>query len=219
MSWPDATREPVSRLLVRSRAVALVVDDFTGQPPAVPPAMRLQRLLGDAVVELDWRPTVTLGDAVVFGALDDLGGTPAAERYRLLVDADDALRPDQPDGYALDVPADPASWPVQVAVRLLPGPGYAFTPHLPVVRGLVLEPGPELQPVRDAVVAASEDDGATVSSRCGADHRGSFSLGLPTYRASRTTVIQATAPDGAVTPWRALVAKDFETSVHLTVRR
>jgi hypothetical protein len=219
MNWPDATREPVSRLLVRSRAVVLVTDDFTGQPSAVPPTMRLQRLLGDAVVELDWRPTVTLGGAVVFGALDDLGGTQVAEHYRLLVDADDALRPDQPDGYALDVPADPAGWPVQVAVRLLPGPGYAFTPRLPVVRGLVLEPGPELQPVRDAVVAASEDGGATVSSRCGADYRGSFSLGLPAYRASRATVIQATAPDGAVAPWRALVAKDFETSVHLTVRR
>lgn len=219
MSWPDATREPVSRLPIRSKAVVRVLDDFTGQPPAVPPAMRLQWLQGDAVTELGWRPTVTLGGAMVFGALDDLGSTPAAERYRLLVDADDALRPDRPDGYALDVPADPASWPVQVKVSLLPGPGYAFTPHLPVVRGLVLEPGPGLQPVANAVVAASEDNGGTVSSRCGADHRGSFSLGLPTYRASRATVIQATAPDGAVTPWRALVANDFETSVHLTVRR
>ena len=219
MSWPDATREPVSRLSVRSKAVVLVTDDFTGQPPAVVPAMRLQQLHGDAVTELDWRPTVTLGGAMVFGVLDDLGSTPAAERYRLLVDADDALRPDQPDGYALDVPADPARWPVQVEVSLLPGPGYAFTPHLPVVRGLVLEPGPGLQPVANAVVAASEDGGGTVSARCGADHRGSFSLGLPTYRASRATVIQATAPDGAVAPWRALVANDFETSVHLTVRR
>jgi hypothetical protein len=106
-----------------------------------------------------------------------------------------------------------------VTVRLLPGPGYAFTPRLPVVRGLVLEPGPGLQPVPGAVVAASDDGGGTVSARCGADHRGSFSLGLPGYRASRATLIQATAPDGAVTPWRALVANDFETSVHLTVRR
>lgn len=219
MRWPDATREPASRLLVRSRAVVLVLDDFTGQPPAVLPAMRLQRLQGDAVIELDWHPTVTLGGAAVFSALDDLGGTPAAESYRLLVDADDALRPDQPDGYGLDVPADPARWPVQVPVRLLPGPGYAFAPRLPVVRGLVLETGPGLRPVPDAVVAASDDGGATVSARCGADHRGSFSLGLPSYRASRATLIRATAPDGAVTQWRPLVARDFETSVHLTVRR
>lgn len=177
MSWPDATREPVSRLSVRSKAVVLVTDDFTGQPPAVVPAMRLQQLHGDAVTELDWRPTVTLGGAMVFGVLDDLGSTPDAERYRLLVDADDALRPDQPDGYALDVPADPARWPVQVEVSLLPGPGYAFTPHLPVVRGLVLEPGPGLQPVANAVVAASEDGGGTVSARCGADHRAASASG------------------------------------------
>jgi len=219
MSWPDATREPLSRLLVRSKAVVLVVDDFTGQPPAVPPAMCLQQLQDNVVTALDWRPAVTLGGAVVFAALDNLGGTPTVEHYRLLVEADDALRPDQPDGYELDVPADPADWPVRVAVRLLPGPGYAFTPRLPVVRGLVLEPGPGLQPVANAVVAASEDGGGTVSARCSADHRGSFSLGLPGYRASRATSIQATAPDGAAAPWQALAANDFETSVHLTVRR
>ena len=219
MSWPDAAREPDSRLLVRAKAVVLVVDDFTGQPPALPPTMRLQRLQGGAVIELDWRPRVTLGGAVVFDALDDLGGTPAAESYRLLVDADDTLRPDQPDGYGVDVPADPAGWPVQVAVRLLPGPGYTFAPRLPVIRGLVLEPGAEPRPVPDAVVAASENAGLTVSARCSADHRGSFSLGLPSYRPARTTFIRATAPDGAAAPWRPVVARDFETSVHLTVRR
>lgn len=219
MSWPDAAREPDSRLLARAKAVVQVVDDFTGQPPALPPTMRLQRLQAGAVIELDWRPTVTLGGAVVFGALDDLGGTPSAESYRLLVDADDALRPDKPDGYQIDVPADPANWPVQVAVRLLPGPGYTFAPRLPVIHGRVLEPGVGAQPVPGAVVAASDDGGLTVSARCGADHRGSFSLGLPSYRPARVTSIGATAPDGALVPWRPLVARDFETSVHLTVRR
>src|ERR1044071_4970216 len=124
MSWPDAIREPTSRLQVRSRAVVLVTDDFTGQPPAVAPAMRLQQLHGDVVIELDWRPTVTLGGAMIFGALDNLGSTPAAERYRLLVDADDALRPDQPDGYALDVPGAP---PTRRAAR--------WTSRLPRPRG------------------------------------------------------------------------------------
>jgi len=224
MSWPEAGHEPDSRLLVRAKAVVKVVDGFTSKPPLVPPAMRLQRLEGEAVMELDWRPTLTLGGAVVFGALANLGGTPTAERYRLLVDADDVLRPDQPDGYDIDVPGDPALWPVQVAVNLLPGPGYAFTPPLPVVRGLVLEPGPELQPVPDAVVVATKDVNRPEAERrafaqCRADHRGSFSLGLPGYRDSQAVLFMATALDGATTPWQPLVAEDLKTSVHLTVRR
>jgi hypothetical protein len=217
MSWPDPG-EPSSRLLLRSRAVVLLVDEVAGQPPPRPPEMRLQRLVGEEVVDLDWSPTVTLGGAVVFGGLMDLGGaTPAAERYLLRVPGDGVLRPDRPAGYEIAIPADPTRWPVQVLVRLLPGPDYRYAPHTPVVRGLVLEQGPEGRPVPDAIVAASAVGGA--SARCRADRRGSFSLGLPAYRPAQTTSIEAIAPDGAVAPSRPLVPRDFETSVHLTVRR
>ena len=189
MSWPDAAREPDSRLLVRAKAVVvLVVDDFTGQPPALPPTMRLQRLQGGAVIELDWRPRVTLGGAVVFGALDDLGGTPAVrESYRLLVDADDTLRPDQSDGYGADVPAHPAGGRSRVAVRLLPGPGYTFAPRLPVTDPWPVEPGrnPGRSPTR-----WSPPPRTPALPRCppaaAPTIGGSSSLGLPSYRPARS---------------------------------
>lgn len=219
MRWPDATREPRSRLRVRTKVVFVVVDEATGLPPAVSPAMRMQRLEGGNAVELDWRSTVTLGGAVVFSGHMDVDGAPQAESYRLIVEADAALRPELPLGYEFTVGANPASWPVRLVVGLLPGPAYTYLCRLPVVHGLVIEAGAQRPPVADAIVVASEDGGMTVSARCGADHRGSFSLGVPRYRPSRPMSVRASAPDGAVSPWQVLTPRDFSRSVQLTIRR
>jgi hypothetical protein len=221
MRWPDATREPLSRLRIRTKAVVAVLDDATGQPPARPPVMRMQRLGDGDPVDLDWEQTLTLGGAVLFSGHTDVDGARGTEHYRLVVEPDSALRPELPGGYAFTVGPDPARWPVRLVVRLLPGPTYAHPPRRPVVHGVVVEagPGPERAVVADAVVAASEDGGATVRVRCGADHQGSFSLGLPTYRPSRPMSVRASAPDGAVGAWRALTPRDFERSVQLTVQR
>jgi hypothetical protein len=221
MRWPDATAEPLSRLLIRTKAVVVVLDDAIGQPPARAPLMRLQQLGNGNPVELDWEQTVTLGGAVVFSGLTVVDGARGPEHYRLLVEPDSALRPELPGGYAFTVGSDAANWPVRLVVRLLPGPTYLHPPRTPTIHGLVVEagPGPQRPPVADARVAASEDGGATIRARCGADHEGSFSLGLPTWRRTRPMVVRASAPDGAVGPWRRLTPRDFERSVQLTVQR
>jgi hypothetical protein len=219
MRPPVTTWRPVARLLVRTRAVIVVVDDATGRPPSRLPAMRLQRLGAGGPVEPGWRSTVTLGGAVVFDGFMDMGRTPAIEHYRLIVEPDAAVRPERRGGYAFTIGNVPDRWPVRLEVRLLPGPAYPYPPRLPVVRGMVLEGEPGGSPIPDAVVTASEDGGATVAARCGADHRGSFSLGIPRYRASRAISIRATAPGGAAGAWRLLTPSDFQRSVQLTVRR
>ena len=219
MTWPVGGREPLTRLLVRTKAVIAVVDDATRLPPALPPVMRLQRIIAGAAVELGSRARATIGGAVVFDALMAVGDTHEAEDYRLTVDADAALRPDRRAGYAFTVGGDPARWPVRVEVRLLPGPAYQYPPRTPVVRGSVLEAGPDRHPVADAVVIASADGGVTVAARCGADGRGDFGLGLPRYRPSRPTSIRASAPGGAVGDWRVVDTGDFERHVQLTVHR
>ena len=219
MSWPNVTREPVSRLRVRTKAVVVLVDEVTGRPPPLPPAMRMQRLLEPDAVDLDWRTTLTIGGAVVFNGHMNVDGPANVERYRLLVEADAAVRPDRPGGYVFTVGSDPARWPVRLVVRLLPGPAYAFQPHLPVVRGRVVELAPERPSVANAVVAASEDGGTTAAVRCGTDDRGSFSLGIPRYRTSRTIHIQARATGFQPGAWRRLVPRDLKQPVRLTVRR
>lgn len=219
MSWFDLAHEPVSRLRVRTKAVVVVVDDVTGRPPPLPPAMRMQRLLGSEAVDLDWRTTLTVGGAVVFDGHMDVEGTASLERYRLLVEADAAVRPERPGGYVFTVGANPARWPVRLVVRLLPGPAYAYQPRLPVVRGRVVELADQRPPVADAVVAASEDGGATVAARCASDDRGGFGLGLPGYRPSKTIVIRAAAPGFLPAAWRQLRPNDLQRPVRLTVRR
>jgi hypothetical protein len=219
MSRPEVTWKPVSRLRVRTKAVVVVLDDVTGQPPPLPPAMRMQRLLGPDAVELDWRTTLTLGGAVVFDGHMDVDGTAALERYRLIVEADAAVRPDRPSGYVFTVGANPARWPVRLVVRLLPGPAYAYQAGVPLVHGRVVELAPERPPVEDAVVAASEDGGTTVAARCAADERGSFSLGLPRYRPTRPIVVRASAPGFLPAAWRRLTPTDLQRSVQLTIRR
>jgi hypothetical protein len=219
MSWVDVAQEPVSRLRVRTKAVVVVVDEVTGRPPPLPPAMRMQRLLGPEAVDLDWRTTLTVGGAVVFDGHMDVEGTAALERYRLLVEADAAVRPERPAGYVFTVGANPARWPVRLVVRLLPGPAYAYQPRLPVVRGQVVELAPQRPPVANAVVAASEDGGATVAARCGSDERGGFSLGLQGYRPSKTILIRAVAPGFQPGAWRQLQPKDLQRTVRFTIRR
>ncbi len=215
----EATQEPASRLRVRTKAVVVPVDEVTGQPPAVPPAMRLQRLLGSDAVDLDWRTTRTLSGAVVFDGHTDVSGRTAEERYRLLVEGDATVRPERPGGYVFTVGADPAGWPVRVVVRLLPGPAYAYQLRLPVVRGSVVEFAPERPPVANAVVVASEDGGAHETARCATDDRGSFSLGLPGYRPSKTILIRAVAPGFLPGAWRRVTPTSLQQPVQLTVRR
>jgi hypothetical protein len=219
MSWPELTQEPVSRLRVRTKAVVVVLDDLTRQPPPLPPAMRMQRLLGPDTVELDWRTTLTAGGAVVFNGHMDVDGAAAVERYRLIVEADASMRPDRPGGYVFTVGANPARWPVRLVVRLLPGPAYAYQAGLPVVHGRVLELAPERPPVADAVVAASEDGGTTVAARCATDERGSYSLGLLRFRPTRPVVIRAGAPGFLPGTWRRLTPMDLTRPVRLTIRR
>jgi hypothetical protein len=221
MMWPGAARAPISRLRIRTKAVVIVLDDATGEPPARPVLMRMQRLGDGDPVELDWEQSVTLGGAVVFSGHTVVDGAGGTERYRLLVESDSALRAELPGGYEFTVEPDPAGWPVRLVVRLLPGPTYAHPPRLPAVHGVVVEAGPvpERVAVVNAIVTAAENGGATVRARCGADHQGSFSLGLPTYRPSRPMSVRASAPDGAVGAWRALTARDFERSMQLTVQR
>ena len=129
------------------------------------------------------------------------------------------MRPDRPGGYVFTVGADPARWPVRVVVRLLPGPAYLHQLRLPVVRGSVVEFTPERPPVSDAVVVASEDGGAHVAARCATDERGSFGLGLPGYRPSKTILIQARATGFQPSAWRRLTPTSLQRPVQLTVRR
>ena len=128
MRWPEATSEPLSHLRVRTRAIILVKDEMTGLPPAAPPSMRIQRLDERDAVELGWHSTVTVGGAVVFSGHMDVGDTPREESYRLIVEADAALRPERPGGYEFTVGADPDTWPFQLEVHLLAGPGYHIHP-------------------------------------------------------------------------------------------
>jgi hypothetical protein len=225
MTWPVLTQEPASRVRVRTKAVVVVLDDFTGQPPSQPPAMRLKQLLdkpdgmGKEAVELAWRTTLTLGGAVVFDVHTDVNGTASLEHYKLMIVGDEVQRPDRPQGYAFTVGPNPIRWPVRLVVRLLPGPAYPYPLRLPVVRGSVVELVPERPPVPDAVVVASEDAGVTTGARCATDERGAFSLGLPTYRPSKSFLIQATANGFKPSPWRQLTPSGLQRPFQLTVRR
>jgi hypothetical protein len=222
MTWPTMAREPVSRLRVRTKAIVLVVDHVTQKPPPLPPPMRLQRLLGPDAVDLDWHTTLTPGGAVVFDGHMDVDGTTTAEHYRLIVESDAAQRPDRPGGYAFTVGANPARWPVRVAVRLLPGPAYAYQLRVPVVRGRVVELARGSPPVADAEVTASEP-GVVVPmelvTRCATDERGSFSLGLPEYQPTSSIRIRASAPGFVDSAWRPVKAEDLDRPVRLTIRR
>jgi hypothetical protein len=215
--WPQATAEPLSRLEVRTKAVVVVVDDATGRPPAIPPAMRLYQLGQGDPVEPSWRSRVSLGGAVLFSGHDTVGLPRQEERYRLVVEGDASFRPEQPGGYELTVEPDPEGWPVRVLVRLLPGPDYAYPTRLPVVRGQVVRAGQERRPAPDAVVVAAEGPGPTVTARCGADHLGRFSLGVPRLRVTRPMVMQAIATDGAVSAWQPIGPQELQRAVQLTV--
>jgi hypothetical protein len=217
MRWPEATTEPLSRLRVRTKAVVLVVDDATGRPPAIPPAMRLYQLGQGDPVEPSWRARVTVGGAVLFSGHDTVGLPRQQERYRLVVEGDASYRPERPAGYEFTVEPDPGGWPVRVLVRLLPGPGYTYPTRLPAVHGQVVRDGPEPRPAPDAVVVAAEGAAMTVTARCGADHQGRFSLGLPRLRDTRPMVMQAIATDGAVSPWQPIGLPELQRSVQLTV--
>jgi hypothetical protein len=215
MTWPSLIQPPASQLLVRTKAVVVVVDDVTGKPPSEPPAMRLQRLLDTAVVDLDWRTTLTLGGAVVFdGHMDVDDGNHVIERYKLIVEGDRVQRPDRPNGYYFTVGDKPTRWPVRLVVRLLPGPAYQHQLRLPTVHGSVAElvrdehgnplPVAKWPPVPDAVVVAFEDGGLSMVARCATDERGSFSLGLPSYRPTKSFLIRATAQGFQPSNWRRL---------------
>jgi hypothetical protein len=233
MSWPLMIQEPASRLRVRAKAVVVVLDDVTGRPSSQPPAMRLQQLLdkptgaGKEAVDLDRRTRLTLGGAVVFDAHLNVNDTPTLEHYKLIVDGDEVQRPDRPNGYAFTVGKNPTRWPVRLVVRLLPGPAYRYQLRVPVVHGSVVEllpPQPPAAdtvppPVADAVVVASEDAGVTSVARCATDERGSFSLGLPSYRPSKSFLIRATARGFKPSPWRRLTPLGLQRPFQLTVRR
>jgi len=220
VTWPRVDRPPLSRVLLRTKAVIVPLDAATGLPPAHPPVMRVQRLGAAGPVDVDWPQKRTLGGAVVFGEQTDTGSLPTSEDFRLIVEPDPVFRPEVPKGYPFTVGADPARWPVRLVVRLLPGPSYSYPPRTPVVRGTVLAggPGPARPPVPDAVVEASVDGGVTVTTRCGADHRGGFALGLPNYRPTRPTVVRALSAAGVQGNWRALLPADFDRTVQLTVQ-
>jgi hypothetical protein len=217
MRWPEATAEPLSRLQVRTKAVVVVVDDATGRSPGIPPAMRLYQLGQGDPVEPSWRRRVTLGGAVLFSGHDTVGLPAQQERYRLIVEGDASFRPEQPGGYEFTVELDPVDWPVRVLVRLLPGPDYAYPTRLPAVRGQVLRDGAEPRPAADAVVVAAEGGAMTVTARCGADHQGRFSLGVPRLRDTRQMVMQAIATDGAVSAWQPIGPLELQRSVQLTI--
>jgi hypothetical protein len=157
MSWPTAGTRSLTTLRVDTAAIVLPVDEASGRPPSVPPPMRLFRndVAGNRV-ELAWGYRHTLGGAVVFSGFDRISTAQARsdEDFLLLVDGDDVLRPDSPDGYQFTVPAAPLAWPVQVAVPLLPGPSYPHPRRVPVVHGRVLHGGGDSTPVSDAIVAA-----------------------------------------------------------------
>ena len=225
MSWPLLTQEPASRLRIRTKAFVVVLDDVTEEPPSQHPEMRLKQLLdkpdgtGKEAVDLDWRTTLTLGGAVVFDGNMVVNGTTTVEHYKLIVVGDEVQRPDRPNGYAFTVGLNPTRWPVRLVVRLLPGPAYPYQLQLPIVRGSVVALLPERPPVTDAVVVVSEDAGATIAARCATDERGAFSLGLPSYRPSKSFLIQATADGFKPSPWRRLTAKGLERPFQLIVRQ
>lgn len=215
MSWSRQALQ--TRLRLRTKVVVFVLDDVTGKPPPVLPRMSLQQVHDGTATDVHSGVTRTVGGAAVFDAhvVSDGGGT--TEHYRVMVEADAVYRPDQARGYHVTVGPRPERWPAPVRVRLLAGPAYAYLPGLPVVHGVVVE-GRDEPAVPDAVVVASQDGGATVSTRCGADDTGAFSLGIPTYRPSLETLIRAVTRAGAVGDWRTVTFRDFQRSVHLTVR-
>ncbi|OLB75214.1 MAG: hypothetical protein AUI14_21460 [Actinobacteria bacterium 13_2_20CM_2_71_6] len=226
MTWPVAGTEPLSRLRILTQAVVLVRNEVTGQPPAVPPQMRVRRVDPAGAVELSWTPRSTLGGAVVFAGFDlaAAAGIAGGESYELLVDPTGVLRPERPDGYPFTIPVGPAQWPVQVSVVLLPGPGYPYRPQIPVVRGRVLRPGPPPVPVVDAVVAAvpvgppgPPGPPGPVVARCLTDHAGRFSLGIARLRTGRALNLVATAPDGTSGAPRLLHPDDLRRTVDLTI--
>jgi hypothetical protein len=85
MRWPELTKEPVSRLSVRTKAVVVVLDDVTGRPPSLLPVLRIQRILGPDTVELDWQVTRTVSGAGVLKRPKVGSRRAAGAWYRLLV--------------------------------------------------------------------------------------------------------------------------------------
>jgi hypothetical protein len=230
MTWPSLTNPPASQLLVRTKAVVVVVDDVTGKPPSQPPAMRLQRLLDTEAVDLDWHTTLTLGGAIVFdGHMDVDDGNPVIELYKLIVEGDGVQRPDRPNGYYFTVGNKPTRWPVRLVVRLLSGPAYPYDFRMPTVHGSVAEvardqhgnplPVAQWPPVPDALVVASEDGGLNMVARCATDELGSFSLGLPSYRPTKSFLIRATAAGFHPSNWRPLTSISPQRPIQLIVRR
>jgi hypothetical protein len=225
MTWPDPGGAPLSLLQVDTQVVVLPREEVTGRTPPVPPLMRLQRMTATGPVDLTGAFRLTLGGNVVFDGFDRVrtaGDVGPAQDYLLTVAGDPVLRPELAGGYVFTVPADPAQWPVQVAVRLLPGPAYPYNQHVPVVRGRVLRAGADPDAVPDAIVVVSETAAGTVLARCAADHAGRFSAGVPRYRSIRTRTpraveVRATAPDGTAGTTVPLLPEDFHRPLHLTI--
>ncbi|MEU4689782.1 hypothetical protein [Actinoplanes sp. NPDC023714] len=210
----------LTTLFVDTLVIVELVDEFTGRPPQIAPAMRLRRAGAEEPEEpASYRRTA--GGGVVFAAFDLVrrAAPAAAVSHELHVEGDAALRPDRPGGYPFTVPADPARWPVRVGVRLLPGPAYPYPRHVPVVHGRVLRAG---APVAEAVVEVRPAGGGTVTARCAADEAGRFSAGIADYRAPdartpRPLALAARAPDGAASAVHLLAPEDFTRSIDLTV--
>ncbi len=220
MTWPSPSTPSVSRTGFRPAVLVRVIDAVTGGPPYKPPTLRLRQVdpATGALAEVGGPARLTAGGAVVFSRLDTTGPAVGTVRqYRLDVEADPVSGPEQAGGYPITVPADPAVWPVEVAVVLLPGPAYPYAAHIPVLRGQVLRAPPDGSPVAGAVVTVTENVTGAVVARAAADHLGRYTAGVPRYRATRAISAQPVAPDGATGTIQQLADDDFRRSVDLTI--
>lgn len=170
-----------------------LVDDLTGGPPVSPVEAFLELQDGP-----EWRPVerqarITASSILGYPGLGrgiDAGGPPRRYRVRLEARFYRAGYRAADDGIEFDVaPYDDATPPVPVVstavtTALLPAAAYPFAPHLPVLRGVVVDAA--AQPVADVLVQEG------MRERVLSDERGAFSLPLRWVAAGVSTTIDAT---------------------------